>query len=251
MSEPAATIIGTPISPYVRKVLAACELKGVSYQLDPIVAFFGTDEFSEISPVRRIPVYIDDQISVSDSTVICEYLDERFPAPRLMPEKPAERARARWIEEFADTRLADVLIWRVFYEAVINPFIWQRPRNKEAIARAVAEDVPAVVDYLEQQAPAGGFLFKELSIADIAVAVCFTNLRWARVELDRERWPKTSAWVERTNETPALAKLNALGDKLMRTPPDQQRTTLGELGVRLTSSTFATSTARRGPMTVG
>ena len=94
MSEPAATIIGTPVSPYVRKVLAACELKGVSYQLDPIVAFFGTDEFSEISPVRRIPVYIDDQISVSDSTVICEYLDERFPAPRLLPEKPAERARA-------------------------------------------------------------------------------------------------------------------------------------------------------------
>ena len=37
----------------------------------------------------------DDQISVSDSTVICEYLDERFPAPRLLPEKPADRARAR------------------------------------------------------------------------------------------------------------------------------------------------------------
>jgi glutathione S-transferase len=251
MSETHATIIGTPISPYVRKVLAACELKGLSYQLDPIVAFFGTEEFSEISPVRRIPVYIDDQITVSDSTVICEYLDERFPAPRLLPVKPVERARARWLEEFADTRLADVLIWRVFYEAVINPFIWQRPRNKDAIARAVAEDLPTVVDYVEKQAPAEGFLFDDLSIADIAVAVCFTNLRWARIELDQARWPKTSAWVARTNATPALARLNELGDKLMRTPPPQQRAALAELGVPLTPSTFAGETARRGPMTVG
>ncbi len=251
MAETHATIVGTPISPYVRKVLAACELKGVSYQLDPIVAFFGTEEFSEISPVRQIPVYIDDQISVSDSTVICEYLEERFPAPRLLPPAAAERARARWLEEFADTRLADVLIWRVFYEAVINPFIWQRPRNKDAIARAVAEDLPQVVDYVEKQAPDRGFLFDELSIADIAIAVCFTNLRWARVELDQARWPKTSAWVARTNEVPALAKLNGLGEKLMRVPPDQQRATLADLGVRLTPSTFATGTARRGPMTVG
>jgi glutathione S-transferase len=250
MVEIAATIIGSPVSPYVRKVLAACELKGVRYELDPIVAFFGTDEFSDLSPVRRIPVYIDDQLSVSDSTVICEYLEERFPAPRLLPATPAERARARWMEEYADTRLADVFIWRVFYEAVINPFIWQRPRQKERIARAVAEDVPLVMDYLEKQAPSSDFLFEELSMADIAIAVCFKNLAWARVELDPARWPRTCEWAARTNATPALTRLNALGDKLMRVPPDQHRSALAELGVQLTASTFGANTARRGPMTV-
>src|SRR5438477_1361267 len=88
-----ATIIGGPISPYVRKVLAVCEMKGVPYQVDPIVPFFGDDRFSELNPLRRIPVYIDDQVSVSDSTVICEYLEERFPTPALLPKTPAERAR--------------------------------------------------------------------------------------------------------------------------------------------------------------
>jgi glutathione S-transferase len=68
-------------------------------------------------------------------TVICEYLEERFPTPALLPQGAAERARARWIEEFADTRMGDVFIWRIFYEAVVNPFIWQRPRDKEKIAR--------------------------------------------------------------------------------------------------------------------
>jgi len=250
MAVASATIIGSPVSPYVRKVLVACELKGVAYALDPIVAFFASDEFDALSPVRRIPAYIDDEVSVSDSTVICEYLDERFPVPRLLPANPAQRARARWLEEFADTRLADVFLWRVFYEAVINPFIWQRPRDKAKIAHAVTEDVPPVMDYLETQAPAAGFLFDELSIADIAVAVSFSNLRWARVELDQTRWPKTSAWVARTNATPVLARLNGLGEKMMRVPPDQQRGALAELGVPLTPSTLGTGVARRGPMTV-
>ena len=47
-----ATIIGGPISPYVRKVLAVCEMKGVPYRVDPIVPFFGDDRFSELNPLR-------------------------------------------------------------------------------------------------------------------------------------------------------------------------------------------------------
>ncbi len=145
-----ATIIGGPASPFVRKVLAVCEMKGVPYRLDPIVPFFGNDAFGELSPLRRIPVFIDDQVSLCDSTVICEYLEERYPKPSVLPGNAAKRAQARWLEEFSDTRMADVFIWRVFYEAVILPFIFQKPRDKEKIARVVAEQVPEVMDYLER-----------------------------------------------------------------------------------------------------
>ncbi|HSR79505.1 MAG TPA: glutathione S-transferase N-terminal domain-containing protein [Hyphomicrobiaceae bacterium] len=41
-----ATIIGAPVSPYVRKVLTVCEMKGLPYQVDPIVPFFVDDKFS-------------------------------------------------------------------------------------------------------------------------------------------------------------------------------------------------------------
>ena len=245
-----ATIIGGPGSPYVRKVLAVCEMKGVPYRLDPIVPFFGDDRFSELNPLRRIPVYIDDEVSVSDSTVICEYLEERYPSPALLPSTPAERARARWIEEFADTRIGDVFIWRIFYEAVINPFIWQKPRDKEKIARIVAEELPEVMGHLEKLAPADGFLFGAVSIADISVAVSFRNLMWARVELDKARWPKASAWVERTTATPALAKATRMADNIIQAMPDQHRAILAELGVPLTESTVAAGAPRRGPMTV-
>jgi len=245
-----ATIIGGPGSPYVRKVLAVCEMKGVPYRLDPIVPFFGDDRFSELNPLRRIPVFIDDEVSVSDSTVICEYLEERYPSPALLPATPAERARARWIEEFADTRIGDVFIWRIFYEAVINPFIWQKPRDKEKIARIVAEELPEVMGHLEKLAPADGFLFGAVSIADISVAVSFRNLMWARVELDKARWPKASAWVERTTATPALAKATRMADKIIQAMPDRHRAILAELGVPLTETTVAAGAPRRGPMTV-
>jgi glutathione S-transferase len=245
-----ATIIGGPASPYVRKVLAVCEMKGVPYRLDPIVPFFGDDRFSELNPLRRVPVFIDDEVSVSDSTVICEYLEERFPTPALLPATPPERARARWIEEFADTRMGDVFVWRIFYEAVINPFIWQRPRDKEKIARVVAEELPEVMGHVERLAPADGFLFDALSVADIAIAVSFRNLMWARVELDKVRWPRASAWVERTTATPALAKVTRLADAIMKASPEQHRAVLAELGVPLTETTVAGSAPRRGPMTV-
>jgi glutathione S-transferase len=244
-----ATIIGGPVSPFVRKVLAVCEMKGVPYRLDPIVPFFGDERFSQLNPLRRVPVFIDDDVSVSDSTVVCEYLDERYPDPPLLPNSPADRARARWIEEFADTRLADVCIWRIFYEAVINPFIWQRPRDKDKIARAVAEDLPAVMGDVERFAP-DGFLFGAPMLADIAVAVMLQNLAWARVEPDKARWPKTCAWAEHTAAVPGLAKITALADSLMQTPPDQHRAKLAALGVSVTDTTVAGAAPRRGPMTV-
>jgi glutathione S-transferase len=245
-----ATIIGGPVSPYVRKVLAVCEMKGVPYQVDPIVPFFGDERFSELNPLRRVPVYIDDQVSVSDSTVICEYLEERFPTPALLPQGAAERPRARWIEEFADTHMGDVFIWRIFYEAVVNPFIWQRPREKEKIARAVAEDLPEVMGHLERLAPESGFLFGAVSIADISVAVFFRNLIWARVEPAEDRWPKALGWVARTTAVPGLAKITRIADKLAQTPLPQHRAVASELGLPLTHSTVQAAAPRRGPMTI-
>jgi glutathione S-transferase len=243
-----ATIIGNPVSPYVRKVLAVCEIKGIRYRLDPIVPFFGDDRFSEVSPLRRVPVFFDDKVSLCDSTVICEYLEERYPTARVLPSELAHRAQARWIEEFSDTRIGDVFVWQIFYEAVILPFVFQRARDKAKIARAVAEQVPDVMAYLEKIAPASGFIFGELSIGDLAVAIPFSNLKWARVEPDVSRWPRACGWVERTLATAALAKLTRIAEKLVRTPTNEHRATLAELGVPLTDATVAADKPRRSVM---
>jgi len=107
-------IVGSYRSPYVRKVLAVLHIEDIDYRIDSIVPFFGDDRFAKASPIRRIPVYIDGRITLCDSSVICQYLEDAHPSPRLYPADIAERAEARWLEEFADTRMGDVIIWRLF-----------------------------------------------------------------------------------------------------------------------------------------
>jgi len=148
--EPGLTIVGSYLSPYVRKVLACLHLKGLAYRIDPIVPFYGNEEFGRISPVRRVPVLIDEAVTLCDSTVICEYLEERHPRPHLLPASPPERARARWLEEYADTRMGEVFIWRLFNEVVIKRFVWGEPTDEAALARTLDTEIPAVLDHLER-----------------------------------------------------------------------------------------------------
>ena len=152
-------IIGSYVSPYVRKVLACLALKGLDYRIDPITPFFGNDEFERLSPLRRIPVLIDGDLTLCDSSVICAYLDEAWPEPPLLPGNPKARARARWLEEYADTRLGDVFIWGLFYPKFVYPVVWGEPGDQARIERTLAEDLPREMDYLEGQLPASGFLF--------------------------------------------------------------------------------------------
>ena len=96
-------IIGSFVSPYVRKVLGVMHLKGLTYEIDPITPFFGNDEFRRLSPLCRIPVLIDGDFATSDSSVICAYLDEAYSKRPVLPADPKDRARARWFEEYEAT----------------------------------------------------------------------------------------------------------------------------------------------------
>jgi glutathione S-transferase len=240
------TIIGSYISPYVRKVLVCLDLKGIPYEIDPIVPFFGNEEFSRISPVRRIPVLIDEQVTLPDSSAICEYLEERHPGPPLLPKQPAQRARARWLEEFADTRMGEVFIWRLFNEVVINRFVWGQPTDEQVLQKALGEEIPQILAYLEAELPADGHLFGEIGIADIAIAAFFRNASFARFSIDSTRWPVTAGFVSRVLDHPSFVKLRPFEEIQLKTPIPSHRDALRDAGAPLAPRTLASQTARRG-----
>jgi len=229
-------------------VLVCLELKKLDYEIDPIVPFFGDDAFSRLSPLRRIPVLIDDRTSLCDSTVICQYLEDRHPEPALYPRDVAERARARWLEEFADSRMGDVFIWRLFNQVAIKPRVWNEPTDQAVVKQTLEVEIPSVLDYLEQELPAQGFLFGEPGIADISLASFFRNAAFARYQVDAARWPRTAAFVARTLALPPFQKLARIEDSMARTPIPKQREALRELGVALTAKSFGSEAPRRGIM---
>ena len=220
------------------------------YEVDPIVPFFGNDEFGRLSPLRRIPVLVDDAVTLCDSTVICEYLEERYPSPALLPRSAALRARARWLEEFADTRMGDVLIWRYFNQLVIRRFIWGEKPDEEVVRKAREEEIPSILNYLEIEFPREGFLFGPVRTADIAIASFFRNAGIARYTIDAQRWPKTAAFVARTLALPAFEKLKRYEDVILGTPVAEQQVRLEAVGAPLSATTLGTATPRRGIMPI-
>jgi glutathione S-transferase len=242
------TIIGSFVSPYVRKVLACMNLKGLAYEVDPITPFFGNDEFERLSPLRRIPVLIDDDFAVSDSSVICAYLDDAYGGHPLFPADPRGRARARWFEEFADTRLGDLFIWSLFYQRVVRPLVWGEPTDEERVEKALSEDIPRALDYLEQELPSDGFLFGEIGAADIAIASFFRNGTYAGFETDASRWPRTAALVKRTLDHPSVASLLPYEDVQRSAEINRRRQALLDAGAPLTTETLGLREPRRGMM---
>ena len=241
-------IIGSYVSPYVRKVLACLALKDLVFEVDPITPFYGGEEFDRLSPLRRIPVLVDGDVSICDSSVICAYLDEAYPGRPLLPAGAKDRARARWLEEYADTRLGDVFIWGLFYQKVVHPIVWGEPGDQARIARTLGEDMPRELDYLEGQLPAEGYLFGDIGLADIAIASFFRNGHYAGFEVDAARWPKTAAFVARALDHPAFAATYRFEQAQLSTTPQGRRQALLDAGARLAEQTVGTREPRRGVM---
>jgi glutathione S-transferase len=239
-------IVGSYLSPYVRKVLVTLAIKGLAYEIDPIVPFMGDRRFGKLSPLRRVPVYIDERVTLADSSVICQYLEDVHAEPAIYPADPVERARARWLEEYADTRLGDVLIWGLFNETMIGPAVWGRVPDPERIARIRDVELPPELDYLETQAPADGFLFGPVSIADIAIAAFFRNAAFVRYRVDPLGHPRLAAYLDRVLGLEVFTRLQPFEALLARTRIPEQRAALEAAGAPLSKETYGSDRATPG-----
>jgi glutathione S-transferase len=239
-------VIGSYLSPYVRKVLVCLDLKGLSYEIDPIVPFFGNHEFERLSPLRRIPVLVDGENAIADSTVICEYLEDAYPNNPLMPLTAKDKSRARWLEEFADSRLGEVLIWHLYNQLVIRRFVWGLPPEEAVLSKAINEEIPHVMNYLESQLPSQGYLFGNLSVADIAIASFFRNAEFARYSFDAEKWPITTRYVDSILNIPSFRALVEFESVCLKVPIEKHRDALKNAGAPIAKGTLGTGKARPG-----
>jgi glutathione S-transferase len=203
-------LYGSSISPFVRKVLVFAAEKGVSLEVRP-VAFADQDEgFREASPFGKMPALRDGDFALSDSSAIVHYLEAAHPEPALIPSAARERGRTIWFDEFADTVLFECGR-KIFFNRIVAPRFLKRAGDEAVAERALHQELPPILDYLERQVPAdGGFLVGDrLTLADIAVVSPFVNFLHLGIALDDARHPRTRAYVDRILARPSFAALVA------------------------------------------
>ena len=204
----ALILYGSNLSPVVRKVRVVLAEKGLDYTLEQINPFNPPPEFVAISPLKRIPAFRDTDLpepnTLADSSVICDYLEHKFPLPALYPADPYLRARALWFEEYADTAVFNCVARGLFFERVVKRFM--RKDADEAICQeTLTKNLPPLFDYLERELGANDyFVGNAFSIADIAVATMLVNFDHAGETLDASRWPRLAAFTARLHERPSF-----------------------------------------------
>ena len=208
-------LFGSSLSPFVRKVLAFASEKGIDLELRPTGINDPDPEFRRVSPFRKMPALLDGDYGLADSSAIVHYLDALHPEPSLIPREPRALGRTIWFEEWADTLLCACGA-KMFFNRIVAPHFLKRDGDLAAADAAECDELPPLLDYLEGQIPASGFLVDDrLTLADLAVASPFVN--FAHMKLVLKRWPGTLAYVEtilaRPSFAPGIAREKALFER--------------------------------------
>lgn len=199
-------LYGSSLSPFVRKVIAFAAEKGVEIEVQPTGMADQNPDFRAASPFGKMPGFADGDYRLSDSSAICHYLDAKHREPRLIPDEAKAKGRVVWFDEFADTILFGCG-QKIFFNRIVAPRFLKRLGDEAAAEAAQNDELPPILDYLEQVVPGGdAYLVGDgLTLADIAVASPFANFGHLGIAVDPKRHPRTAAYVERMLARPSFA----------------------------------------------
>ncbi|SFS05666.1 RNA polymerase-associated protein [Dyella sp. OK004] len=181
-----------------RLVLAA---KGVSYERVLVDPSKPPEDLIDLNPYGTTPTLVDRDLTLYGTSVVCEYLDERYPHPPLMPIDPLSRARLR---------LATLRIELDWLPEVDTIRAGGRPAD--AARKRLREHLLASLPLFKASK---FFLNPEMSLADCLVSPVVWRLPWLGVELGREGKPILD-YGERLFHSQGFARSMTAEEKAMR-----------------------------------
>ena len=182
-------------------------------------------------PLGKVPYIEDEGVTIFDSTVIDEYLDDRYGPPRLLPDDPLARAQVREFEQFADEALlgGDLpLIWMAYWSEPDKRDAERMEKGREGLRR---RDLPFIERTLGA-APSGGYLRGGFTMADVPMMVMAMVLEVDQLALDE--FPRVQRYLRELRQRDAAAA-----------NPDRRRAA-ARLGIRAQRSSLASATLVRG-----
>jgi glutathione S-transferase len=181
------TLYDAPRCPYCARARIALAEKGLEYEVMEVDLSDRPQWIYEKNSTGRVPVIEEDAWILPESSVILEYLEERYPEPPLLPPDPADRALAR--------------VWIFRHDDFTKPYYALR-REEEGAAEKFDEQLAKLEDSLSRQAWLTG---AEYGLADIAYVPWVLRARdMLGVSLDV--FPAVREWLTRLEERPAVAR---------------------------------------------
>lgn len=147
--------------------------------------------FHQLNPFGQVPVLEDNGLVIYESVAILEYLEERYPAPALLPSDVGTRAQAR---QFMAT--AGDYFTGPFKRWLPRLFTPEESWDRADQERAVAE-MSHHLDVLEQALQGRDYLVGGFSLADIAYAPMVCELKTSQLGDILAARPAAQAWVKR------------------------------------------------------
>ncbi|MGA8567435.1 MAG: glutathione S-transferase family protein, partial [Candidatus Binataceae bacterium] len=183
-----------------RLIEKGLEFEKINVLWDPVRGFAEKPaEMLAINPKGQVPTLVDGEIALYDSTIILEYLEERYPNPPLYPNTIAARVQCRLLEDFADTVLADAgRILRVEVFGKPDP----AARDQVAIGKAHSV-LHSAWSMLDKQLGDNEYLCDSFTVADIGCYVHNRLLRFIGTVPDAS-WQLLHNWIGRMENRPSV-----------------------------------------------
>jgi glutathione S-transferase len=196
-------------SPYVLSCFVALREKGLAFEVRDVALQRGAQwepEYAKQSLTARVPLLVDGDLALSESSAIDEYLEDAYPAPshpRILPPGVRERARARQVMAWLRSDLMPIREERsaeyVFYpHEALAPLAPLSARGERAVAKLLAATEQLVP-------PEAGPMFGAWCIADTDLAMMLQRLAKTGFDLPR----RIRAYADAQWQRPAVLEFRA------------------------------------------
>jgi glutathione S-transferase len=185
------TLFTSDFSPFARKVAMALDYKGLAYESVDGLADENRARLVAVNPRAEVPVLVDGDVTVVNSSDIVDYLDRKYPKPPIYPTDLKARVEARALE-----RLADVRIDAIMLDCSIWIWAERHDRPPPGLMEAGQHDLDAIFARVEDTlgSYAAPFPFGYPTIAEFSLWPHLAALRVLGFTMDPAKYPRLNAW---------------------------------------------------------
>ncbi len=202
-----------PVSPYSHKVRLALHEKGLNYTSRPVLLFDPEQrrQFREVHPIGKVPLLVDGDQHIAESSIIIEYLDIHHEGVKFIPEDREEALQVRLKDRWVDQYLTDPAI-TIFFQ-MMRP---EDKRDKTQIEKC-QHRILSTYDFVEQslkEKEAGQLFFhgNAWTLADLAL---LPSLRVANNVIPFERYEKVTQYFAEHGKRESLQAIVEEADEVM------------------------------------